>query len=542
MPVRRVWETEVKKVLTLVVVVVLFLLIFVVTLSDSEQQCVPGSQGGSMGGGVPVGALSLPEPGATSAVTSEFGSRWGSMHQGIDIAQGAGTPIYAMADGIVASAGPASGFGHWIVLDHELDGEKVSTVYGHMFADGIHVKTGDTVRAGQHIADEGYDGQVEPPGPGGSHLHFEVWPGTRLQGGQAVDPRPWLDRAVEPGTAGELASPPVTGPTGTVELVPDPRFNEANLQVNSVRAGRGGAANFPQVTSIGGWRANGGAATDHPEGRAIDLMIPEWQGSQGKQLGDEIVGHFLANADFYEVDYVIWRQHITFADGTGYQMEDRGTPTENHYDHVHVTLKTSAMATAGQLVGSGPEGGSAAVSRTSGDLQCESPFTDVDGTLNSVEGIPEDLRPWIGRAGGVCREVSSALVAGLLEQESGFAPTAVSPVGAQGYAQFMPGTWASHGAKVDETGEVAGPPGSGSPGDPADATMAAARYLCLIAQEQRSQIASGQISGDPVELMLAGYNAGTGNVSQHGGVPPFAETQQYVKAVPEKATKYGNVR
>lgn len=534
-------EHEVKKVLIFVVILVLFLLLFVVTLVDPERECVSSGNGGPMSGGVPAGALSLPEAGGMSAVTSEFGPRWGTMHQGIDIAQGPGTPIYAMADGVVSAAGPATGFGHWIVLDHTIDGETISTVYGHMFADGVHVATGDTVRAGQHIADEGYDGGVSPPGAAGSHLHFEVWIGSRLQGGRAVDPRPWLERAVEPGTASDTTSE-TTGPTGTVELAPDPRLNETNLQINAVRAGRGGAANFPQVQVIGGWRANGGAATDHPEGRAIDFMIPDWQTEDGKELGDAIAGHFLANAAFYEVDYLIWRQHITFADGTGHQMEDRGTPTDNHFDHVHVSLKTSAKATPGQPVGVGPTGGDADLSRSITDPECETPFGDVDDTLRSVEGIPAELRPWIERAGSVCPEVSSALVAGLMEQESGFSPAAVSPVGAQGYAQFMPGTWASHGAEVDDTGEIAGPAGSGSPNDPADATMAAARYLCLIAEEQRPQILSGAISGDPLELMLAGYNAGTGNVVTYRGVPPFAETQQYVRLVPEKAAKYGTVR
>src|SRR5699024_9004930 len=61
--------------------------------------------------------------------------------------------------------------------------------------DGVKVKTGDKVTAGQHIADEGYNGEVLPPGPGGSHLHYEVWLGGRLTGGQAVDPMPWLEKA-----------------------------------------------------------------------------------------------------------------------------------------------------------------------------------------------------------------------------------------------------------------------------------------------------------------------------------------------------------
>ena len=159
-------------------------------------------------------------------------------------------------------------------------------------------------------------------------------------------------------------------------------------------------------------------------------------------------------------------------------------------------------------------------------------------SLNAGE-IPAELRKWIDLGGQVCREVDSPLLAGLIYHESaGFQSTAVSTAGAQGYGQFMPGTWAAKGAKVDDNGQIAGPPGSGSPSDPADATMAAARYLCEIAEGQREGIASGELSGDPQALMLAGYNAGPGAVQQFGGVPPYAETQKYVVIVPQEAARF----
>ena len=70
--------------------------------------------------------------------------------------------------------------------------------------------------------------------------------------------------------------------------------------------------------------------------------------------------------------------------------------------------------------------------------------------------------------------------------------------------------------------------------------MAAARYLCEIADYQRDRIASGELKGDPQELMLAGYNAGPGNVDQYNGVPPFDETQAYVILVPQEAARFAN--
>ena len=92
-----------------------------------------GVSRGPVSGGVPDGEFSLPSPGWPDHFTSGYGPRWGTMHEGVDIANGVGTPIYAFADGVVRHAGPAQGFGNWIVIDHDGYGEFFSTVYGHMY-------------------------------------------------------------------------------------------------------------------------------------------------------------------------------------------------------------------------------------------------------------------------------------------------------------------------------------------------------------------------------------------------------------------------
>lgn len=115
---------------------------------------------------------------AEGSFTSGFGSRWGSMHNGIDIANVMNTPIYSVLDGVVIDAGPASGFGQWVRVRHE-DG--TITVYGHI--ETIMVSVGQAVKAGEQIAGMGNRGFST-----GSHLHFEVYP----QGGAAVDPIGWL--------------------------------------------------------------------------------------------------------------------------------------------------------------------------------------------------------------------------------------------------------------------------------------------------------------------------------------------------------------
>lgn len=169
----------------------LFSLIVVATGSDpAETNCLP-----TPGRGAPAapGSVVFPMREGTYQVSSPYGPRDGAMHEGTDFAAPLGTPIYAAADGTVAVAGPASGFGQWIVLDSIVDGQPIATVYGHMAADGVLVKTGDKVTAGQHIAAVGNGGTSTGP-----HLHFEVWRGSRITGGQSLDPMPWLSRATEP--------------------------------------------------------------------------------------------------------------------------------------------------------------------------------------------------------------------------------------------------------------------------------------------------------------------------------------------------------
>jgi murein DD-endopeptidase MepM/ murein hydrolase activator NlpD len=113
-------------------------------------------------------------------LTSGFGSRWGTVHAGIDLAAPMRTPEKAAMDGVVLEAGPASGYGLAVYVQHQ-NGDV--TVYGHM--DEILVSAGQVVRAGDTIALLGNRGQSTGP-----HLHFEVRLGGL--GGEKVDPVPYL--------------------------------------------------------------------------------------------------------------------------------------------------------------------------------------------------------------------------------------------------------------------------------------------------------------------------------------------------------------
>jgi murein DD-endopeptidase MepM/ murein hydrolase activator NlpD len=109
-------------------------------------------------------------------------------HRGQDMPAPLGTPIYAAANGVVVEAGPASGFGQWIVIQHDVDGTRVDTVYGHMYANDLLVSEGDHVSAGEQIARVGSNGVST-----GAHLHFEAWLGGRYSG-HDIDPIDWLRR------------------------------------------------------------------------------------------------------------------------------------------------------------------------------------------------------------------------------------------------------------------------------------------------------------------------------------------------------------
>ena len=136
------------------------------------------------------------EPNKVWSVSSGFGPRWGTHHNGLDFAAPLGTPIYAVADGVVIQgkdrpAGSVGGFGNWVWIDHQAS-LGVDTIYGHMQHHTILVKQGDRVKAGQKIAEVGSEG-----GSTGPHLHFEVWSAPGRIGGRALDPAPWLEANVK---------------------------------------------------------------------------------------------------------------------------------------------------------------------------------------------------------------------------------------------------------------------------------------------------------------------------------------------------------
>ena len=105
--------------------------------------------------------------------------------------------------------------------------------------------------------------------------------------------------------------------------------------------------------------------------------------------------------------------------------------------------------------------------------------------------------------------VDPELIRGIIAAESAFQQDAVSPVGAIGYMQLMPGTAAEMGY---------------DPTDPEQNIQAGSKYISLMIDRYENR-------RNGLQLAIAAYNAGPGNVDRYRGIPPFRETRTYVKRV-----------
>ena len=138
--------------------------------------------------------------------------------------------------------------------------------------------------------------------------------------------------------------------------------------------------------------------------------------------------------------------------------------------------------------------------------------------------VPAELRPVIIEAAERCPVVPASVLAAQLASESSWNPRAVSPAGASGIAQFMPEVWEQYA--VDGDGD-----GTTDIWNPVDAIHSAAELNCINAR------LVADVPGDRLSNILAAYNAGFNSVVRYGGIPPFPETQEYVKRVLSRAER-----
>lgn len=150
------------------------------------------------------------------------------------------------------------------------------------------------------------------------------------------------------------------------------------------------------------------------------------------------------------------------------------------------------------------------------DVQAASTTAATASTGTSSTATGSDSVPYEQLIDSAAQKygIDPAILKGLIKQESGFNPDAGSPAGAQGLTQLMPGTAAALGVTDVH--------------DPAQSIDGGARYL-------RQQL--DRFGGD-YSKALAAYNAGPGAVQRYGGIPPYAETQNYVKSILAFAEQY----
>lgn len=305
----------------------------------------------------------FPLPEGTWVATSPFGPRTHpitgeqSFHTGSDFSAPDGTPILAAADGIVTISEFSGGYGGLVVIEHRIDGRTIATAYAHSWEHGIHVSAGDTVRAGQRIADVGSSGMSTGP-----HLHFEVRDGGT--DGEYIDPAKWLNDhdaadldesdVTPPGQNGCDTQQDTAGDPSPVEgdpdeLVDDPTTDgQITLRMRSVYEQT--LAAFPEST----WACYSprpGSKSEHPIGRACDVAfgnaIGQYPTPAQLEYGWQVTNWLQEHAETLGVEYLIWQGTIWslaradegWRDYNGGGMHDPSDVTGGHFDHLHITVK-----------------------------------------------------------------------------------------------------------------------------------------------------------------------------------------------------------
>ncbi|ENH96897.1 cell wall endopeptidase [Gracilibacillus halophilus YIM-C55.5] len=149
---------------------------------------------------------------AEGTVTSEYGMRWGDMHEGIDIAKKGDVPVTAAYSGYVTRSTEMNGYGNIITIRHKIGGDTYETAYAHLRSKAVSV--GDYVDIGDFIGWMGNTGDSS-----GQHLHFEVHkPSWR----NSTNPRDYLGSRA--GVLDGTEFNPTNGSYGYVQIDTSPEY------------------------------------------------------------------------------------------------------------------------------------------------------------------------------------------------------------------------------------------------------------------------------------------------------------------------------
>lgn len=374
----------------------------------------PGSPGSpSTRGGIPglQGTGTTGIPGAP--VTLAPGSSWGRSSPGstLDVA---GQASRGGGLSIPGAAAAPSGFDWDAVAKAESSGNWANADSGHNGHYGGLQFSPSTWAAygGLEFASRPDMATPEQQKIVADRTAFTGWKGTPPQGLGAWET---ITNGSVPGvtTSSRPSSPGIPGGAGIpgasaampggipgLDLSRPGKAPEAHLQPNAVNLNRIVSELFPGVSSIGGWREHD-KFPDHPSGQALDIMV-----GQNTELGNQINQFLQQNAQALGLQYTLWQQQ-QWTPGKGPSpMEDRGSPTENHRDHVHAMVNQGAVGM--------PDGNGLIYPSAAGMPTIAAPGgVNPDGSPMGTQNQPYYVMPAQGSSGG--EQLGQDMVSGIME-------------------------------------------------------------------------------------------------------------------------------
>ncbi|QAX94631.1 tape measure protein [Gordonia phage Harambe] len=172
---------------------------------------------------------------------------------------------------------------------------------------------------------------------------------------------------------------------GPVDPKAPPWPGEANLKPAAILARRNIHKYWPMVSEIGGYRPSD-PYPDHPSGLALDIMV-----GNSNPVGDEINEWLHRNMVPLALNYTIWKQFYRPAGGVGNLMEDRGSITQNHFDHIHALFNDNGVPGI-KTGGIGGSSGGAPIDYEK--IVRESFKADMDEVRKSLPVIPGGIGQW----------------------------------------------------------------------------------------------------------------------------------------------------
>ncbi len=168
------------------------------------------------------------------------------------------------------------------------------------------------------------------------------------------------------------------------------------------------------INDIGGYRP--GDPQDHGQGLALDVMVPD-----GSKLGDDVAQFAIDNMEAAGITYVIWKQRFYMgvdnkygAANTWNKMEDRGSKTENHFDHVHISF--GASKGSGEIKGGG--------SSTNSSSSSSSSKKSVDSSTYGFGDLTDEVTSWAKSYGGFTF-IGDSLGVGVEPKLKGYFPNSI---------------------------------------------------------------------------------------------------------------------